>query len=372
MFNEPGRGIAGPWGCPYCGTSFNAPLIICPQCGAKQQAARHRVAPVSEYAAYEPPNAQGIGDGFAQEKHAQWRPGAFSFGGAEAFSGAADVFDGTQRYSDYPSQDESRVGQRSWTPFYAIGTVVSVSFLVAAYLISHRVEREPTPGVQVVEGAVLGPKVDAAKPPPPTTHHAPVLAAQAPARVPVTPPAPMVAHVPSAPAQVPQPPRHATPVPTVTAQTTHAPTAQQIAADRKSAAEQRAFAAKASANARAADVSRNLASARTSLDKNNLGPARRSLTAALAAQPGNGAALQMQSELASREQERDSLLGYARLCARQEQWLCAWHNAGHALTVDASSSDARELLSRSIAAQGAAGPARRVYGGPPGPPIDDQ
>lgn len=73
----------------------------------------------------------------------------------------------------------------------------------------------------------------------------------------------------------------------------------------------------------------------------------------LAAQPGNFEAQQMQTELASREGERDSLLGYARLCARDGQWVCAWHNAGHALTVDASSQEAKELLSRAIAEHGA-------------------
>jgi hypothetical protein len=175
-----------------------------------------------------------------------------------------------------------------------------------------------------------------------------------------------VAHV------APPPPQHAPQTPVVTAR---ADTAAQSAAARKSLAEQRARdakanAAKAAATARA-DVARVLASARASLDKNSLAPARKSISSALASQPGNGSALQMQAELTSREQQRDSLLGYARLCAREGQWVCAWHNAGHALTVDASSSEARELLSRSIAAQGA-GTARQVYGGPPGPPIDDQ
>jgi hypothetical protein len=117
------------------------------------------------------------------------------------------------------------------------------------------------------------------------------------------------------------------------------------------------------------DVARNLASARASLDKNNLGAARSAISSALAQQPRNGSALQMQAELTSREDHRDSLLGYARLCAREGKWVCAWHNAGNALTVDASSSEAREMLTRSIAAQGA-GTARQVSSGPPGPPID--
>ncbi|MFD1559729.1 hypothetical protein ACFSHT_29505 [Paraburkholderia silviterrae] len=103
------------------------------------------------------------------------------------------------------------------------------------------------------------------------------------------------------------------------------------------------------------DVARNLAIARVSLDKNDLGPAHRSIMTALAEQPGNGEARQLHAELVSREQERDALLGYARLCARQADWVCAWHNAGHALTIDASNSEARNLLSHAIAEQNARG-----------------
>jgi hypothetical protein len=366
MINEPARGNAGPWGCPYCGTGFNAPLMICPQCGAKQHAAGPRVPPTSESTTRE------WHDGFARHSHTQWRPPAFSFGGAEA-------------YNDYPSRDEDRGAERSWTPFYAIGSVLSIAFLLAAYMISHRAEREPTPGAQVVEGAVLGPNAKSPVQPAtlPALHSAPSVVADVPPPataaghvqppLPARPAPPAVAHVQTPPpARVSQPQQHLPPTPVVTARED---SAAQSAAARKNLAEQRALAAKANAAKAAAtartDVARNLATARASLDKNSLAPARKSIASALASQPGNGSALQMQAELASREQQRDSLLGYARLCAREGQWVCAWHNAGHALTVDSSSSEARELLSRSIAAQGA-GTARQVYGGPPGPPIDDQ
>ncbi|RQH05786.1 hypothetical protein [Paraburkholderia dinghuensis] len=129
-------------------------------------------------------------------------------------------------------------------------------------------------------------------------------------------------------------------------------TVQRNTASQRRVADERPIARRADVSVRA-DVARNLASARASLDKDDLMPARRALMNVLAEQPGNGQAQQMQTELASREAERDSLLGYARLCARNGQWVCAWHNAGHALTIDASSQEARALLSRAIAEQGA-------------------
>jgi len=342
-------------------------------------------------------------DGFARHSRSEWMPSAFSFSGAD-------------RYSDYPTQDEDRAAHRSWLPFYAIGSVVSVVFLLAAYVISHHGEREPTAGAQVVEGSVFVPKTTSAAPgtkpqavpsvppvtaelaPPPVASITQAAVASAPtptpaiasapppalAKAPPQPaasvPAPVVAQVaPPAPvqappprtAQVPQPSSHALQSRTVTA---HTDTPPQSVAAQQSSAKERAFAAsKANAEKTAAieraGVARNLASARANLDKNNLGPARSAISSVLAQQPGNGYALQMQAELTSREDHRDSLLGYARLCAREGKWVCAWHNAGNALTVDASSSEARELLSRSIAAQGA-GTAREVSAGPPGPPID--
>ena len=357
MFNEPGRGNAGPWECPYCGTSFNAPLMVCPQCGAKQLASAPRTSATHEFAPHGRPN------GFGRRSRSHWNPAPFGFGGADLFS-------------EYTSRDEERTAHRSWLPFYAIGGLVSVAFLLVAYMISHRDVHEPILGVQIVEGSVLGPKdtppVPVARPT--AVHSAPALVAD----VPVTAAGhmPPLAQVPPAthgspPAHVP-PPYHAPPA---QAGAAHTGTASPGMAARTShpnddTAVSQANAVKASTNARA-DVARSLATARASLDKDNLAPARRAIMTALAEQPGNGYALQMQAELVSREQERDSLLGYARLCAREGQWVCAWHNAGHALTVDASSSEAKELLSRSIAEQ-RPGTVRQVDSGPPGPPIDDQ
>ncbi|MEX3925674.1 hypothetical protein AB4Y36_16810 [Paraburkholderia sp. BR10936] len=395
--------------------------MICPQCGAKQLSSGPRTSPASESVAPE------WHDGFARHARTQWNPSAFSFSG------------GAPRDSDYEPRDEAPRAPRSWLPFYAIGSVVSIAFLLTAYMISHRTEREPTPGAQIVEGAILGPKATPAAhdskphtvlsappvavaqlPPPAASVPPPPVASVKPPPVNTAPP-PVVAHVaPPAPAPAPQPtPAQVQPPRTATARAETAPPpsaaeeralaaakakADKANAERIAAAKARAdkanaekvaaakanaekvAAAKAAADSRA-DVSRSLAMARASLDKNSLGPARSAINSALAAQPGNGSALQMQAELTSREDQRDSLLGYARLCARDGRWVCAWHNAGHALTVDSSSGEAREILSRSIAAQGAgnmaqgaghvaqgAGPPaatmRQVDSGPPGPPID--
>ncbi|WP_321921620.1 hypothetical protein [Paraburkholderia guartelaensis] len=385
--------------------------MICPQCGAKQLSSGPRVLPASESVAPE------WHDGFARHARTEWNPSAFSFSG------------GAPRDSDYELRDEAPRAPRSWLPFYAIGSVVSIAFLLTAYMISHRTEREPTLGAQIVEGAILGPKATpAAHDTKPHTMRSapPVAVAQLPPRaasVPLPPvntaPPPVVAHV-APPAPAPQPtPAQAQPPRTATARAETAPppgaaeeralaaakakadkanaervaaakakadkaNAEKVAAAKANA--ERVATAKAAADSRA-DVSRSLAIARASLDKNSLGPARSAINSALAAQPGNGSALQMQAELTSREDQRDSLLGYARLCARDGRWVCAWHNAGHALTVDSSSGEAREILSRSIAAQGAgnmaqgsgnmaqgSGPPaptmRQVDSGPPGPPID--
>lgn len=321
-------------------------------------------------------------DGFARHARKEWNAPAFSFSGVP-------------HDSDYELRDEAPAAQRSWLPFYVVGSVVSIAFLLTAYFVSHRAEREPAPGAQIVEGAILGPK--ATTPVQDTKPHMAqhTVRSAPPVAVAQLPPPPAVSAPPAMTAQVPLPHQASQPyqVPQPRAAATHTVTVPPGAA-RKSGADERALAAakikaekaneeKANAAkasyARSTDAARNLASARASLDKNNLGAAHSAINAALAEQPGNGTALQMQAELTSREDQRDSLLGYARLCARDGRWLCAWHNAGHALTVDSSSGEAREILSRSIAAQGAgnmaqgAGAAptmRQVDSGPPGPPID--
>ncbi|MFC4704094.1 MULTISPECIES: hypothetical protein [Paraburkholderia] len=226
--------------------------------------------------------------------------------------------------AERPYGDHEAHHRRSY--LYAFATVAVFVSVFAGYVLSHRHAGETASETQVTQGAVAGT--------PPAPMPSPVAVPMPPAQTAQTAAAPV------------PPPRHAA--------ASHTETAPPGAASLKSLRDERAVAMKRDASLRA-DVSRNLAGARASLDKNNLGPARRSIMSALAEQPGNGEALQMQSELLAREQDRDLLLGSARLCARQADWVCAWHNAGRALTVDASSSEARDLLSRAMAEQSAKG-----------------
>lgn len=217
---------------------------------------------------------------------------------------------------------------------YAVGTVAAFALAFTAYGILHRNEPEQNPVVQV-HGSVYAPQG---------------ASAVTVTSIPLTPDAPDPSEAPAAPSVAAYaPPAHRLPG---SSAMTHIDAAERNAASQRRVFDQRAPARKGNASVRA-DVARNLASARASLDKNTLGPARTALMSVLAGQPGNGEAQQMQAELVSREGERDVLLGYARLCAREGQWVCAWHNAGHALTVDASSQEARALLSRAIAEHGA-------------------
>jgi len=95
------------------------------------------------------------------------------------------------------------------------------------------------------------------------------------------------------------------------------------------------------------DATRQLAIARTDLARNRLWPARRAITNALAADPDNANAQQLRTELASRERERDALIGHASECARHREWRCVHQYAARAASVDTSSRDARRLLARS-------------------------
>jgi hypothetical protein len=114
---------------------------------------------------------------------------------------------------------------------------------------------------------------------------------------------------------------------------------------------------------RQASVERSIALAQASLAKANLAAARRALDAARAAQPGNSEAFILQQDLVSRERARDSALNSARVCAVQQQWNCAWHQAGSALSIDAGSVEAKALVQRAMIESGAAFR-------PPGPGAD--
>ncbi|MFX1676049.1 hypothetical protein PWR63_27955 [Paraburkholderia sp. A2WS-5] len=249
--------------------------------------------------------------------------------------------------ADRPYEEREAHHRRSY--LYAFATVAVFVSVFAGYVLSHRNGGDGAPEAQVAQGAVAGTPQESATVAANEPAHAPPSAAAPPASMPspVAVPMPSAQTAPPPPAAAPvSPPRHAV--------ASHTETAPRGAASLKSLRDERAAAMKHDASLRA-DISRSLAGARASLDKNNLGPARRSIMSVLAEQPGNGEALQMQSELLAREQDRDLLLGSARLCARQADWVCAWRNAGRALTVDASSGEARDLLSRAMAEQSAKG-----------------
>lgn len=97
-----------------------------------------------------------------------------------------------------------------------------------------------------------------------------------------------------------------------------------------------------------------MTSAQVQLAKSDLRGARASIDRALASDPRNGDALALREQLISREQERDASLGAAHACVVQSRWNCVWHNAGKALAVDASSTEAKVLVNRAIVESGAA------------------
>jgi hypothetical protein len=332
MFNESGRGGAGSLQCLYCGAKLNAPLIFCPQCGANQIAGSPRMAPAGDAMAHAAPH------GFAHRLRGYWHALPLHLGAARPMTGGTGGYARPEAGLRVEREEYEGSGLvHSRLPYYACSALVVIALALAAYVISHRDDKEPTPGLQVVEGTVLEPQagsVAQAARSPASRHAAPVAAAV--------------------------PPHRTQPLPPVT--TAHADITRSLADDRSAAPTD-----KSTEPPMRSDVARNLASARSSLDKNSLWPARRAITTALAEQPNNSQAQQMRTELVSREQERDALLGYARLCEREAKWVCVWQNAGHAVTLDTSSREAKRLLARAIAEQGA-GTARQVD---PPPGADD-
>jgi hypothetical protein len=105
---------------------------------------------------------------------------------------------------------------------------------------------------------------------------------------------------------------------------------------------------------RASMAARTLDNVQARLAKNDLSGARASLSGVLATDPRNGYALSLREQLASREQARDASLSAARACVVQSRWHCVWHNAGTALSIDASSTEAKALVDRAIIESGAA------------------
>jgi hypothetical protein len=52
----------------------------------------------------------------------------------------------------------------------------------------------------------------------------------------------------------------------------------------------------------------------------------------------------MRSTVSTREEQRDALLSFARGCGYVGHWTCVSRNAGTALEIDASSKEARRLV----------------------------
>ncbi|CAD6533524.1 hypothetical protein LMG27952_02765 [Paraburkholderia hiiakae] len=281
MLNAPGHGDSGPSECPYCGTRFNAPLALCPQCGANQLAAAARIAEASEGAPGE--RAHGV----TERLRANFGTLPGSLGGNRGYDG------------EYPSIDEEHIAERSRLPRFAWAGLGVLAVAFAGYAFLHRSDWEPKLGAQVVMGSVIGSK------------GTPGTLAALTSRPPAGPPR------------------------------TNA--AQHKVAQQNAPAVERAPASPRYVSAHP-EVARDLASARASLDKNTLWPARRSLMNALAVEPGNPDAQRMQADLVAREQQRDALIGQARQCAHARQWACVRQDAGHAVNVDASSREARHLL----------------------------
>ncbi|WP_438394744.1 hypothetical protein [Caballeronia sp. DA-9] len=86
------------------------------------------------------------------------------------------------------------------------------------------------------------------------------------------------------------------------------------------------------------------------LENRNLTVAHRRLADMLERASAAGQLQQMQAELASREQQRDSLLHRAWHCRAVGDWQCVSDNAAQASAVDASSVSARRLVSQAAQA----------------------
>ncbi|WP_031360542.1 hypothetical protein [Caballeronia sordidicola] len=82
------------------------------------------------------------------------------------------------------------------------------------------------------------------------------------------------------------------------------------------------------------------------LQGGNLSVARRSLAGISVRSEGSGQLEQMRTELASREHTRDTLLHHAWHCHAIGDWQCVADNATQAYAIDASSWEAKHLVSR--------------------------
>jgi hypothetical protein len=96
------------------------------------------------------------------------------------------------------------------------------------------------------------------------------------------------------------------------------------------------------------DVADGLRIARNSLAENNLFDAKAVANAVLARDGDNEEARALQSDIAAREQRRDSALQNADRCVAQRAWACVQQQASEALAIDSSSQAAQSLMERAI------------------------
>jgi hypothetical protein len=100
------------------------------------------------------------------------------------------------------------------------------------------------------------------------------------------------------------------------------------------------------------DVPDSLRAARASLGENNLSDAKAATNAALAREADNEDAIEIQRDIAAREQRRDNALQNADRCASERAWGCVERQASDALAIDSSSLHAQSLLERAILSTG--------------------
>ncbi|WP_322048178.1 hypothetical protein [Paraburkholderia sp. J67] len=99
-----------------------------------------------------------------------------------------------------------------------------------------------------------------------------------------------------------------------------------------------------------ADVPESLRAARASLAAHSLSDAKAADAAALARDPNNNDARDVQRDIAGREQQRDSALQNADRCVNQHDWACAQQQASQALAIDSSSPQAQAVMEHAILA----------------------
>jgi hypothetical protein len=314
MSDEFRRDDAGPWQCVHCAARFTAPLLFCPSCGANQRA----IPPRREAPGETGPDAQYVPRRRFLDR---WR----------AFLGATGLGAGNGYAFDYGPVDEDRgVPRPRWLRRIAWGALAASAFVFIAYAIlpddsvigSMSISSAPS-----TEGSVQASQDSLSDPDTALSMSRPGLG--------------------------------------LPGDTTDA-VAQDLAADKNIPADRASPPPmKGRANARVdANVDRQLATVRADLGRNSLWPAHRAMRSALAMQPGNDDAQVLSAELASRERERNALLGHAQLCARRGEWVCVREYAGRAARVDTSSVEARRLLARASGGHTVV-VARR---GPPTPP----